>query len=66
MEVVYTLIQAGFSQHEVLHEMTPKQVVHFFEIAQKQRQELMQQQCIATRVAHHGDNKTFDKFIKGK
>lgn len=65
MEVVFKLKQFGFTQDEILYQLTANQVRHYYELAIKETEDLLKQQCIANRVAYHADEKQFDKFMKG-
>ncbi len=65
MDVVFKLKQFGFTQDEILYELTAKQARKYFELAQQYSQDEMKQLCTAVRVAHHADEKQFKEFMKG-
>lgn len=59
------LKKLGFTHHEILNDLTAAQARTYFEMATEQQQESMKQDCVATRIAYHADEKQFDKFMKG-
>lgn len=65
MDVVLALVKLGFTQNEILYDLTAKQARHYFELSQKHDEEQLKQLSVAVRLAHHADEKQFGKYMKG-